>query len=155
MNHPLTLPPVQLQLRRSTDGTLRVFDPLRRRWVAFTPEERVRQHFVAFLVGTLGYPAGRMANEVPVNHNGRQRRCDTVVYDSAARPVAIIEYKAPSVSITGRAFDQILRYNMVLGTRWIIVSNGVDHYCCKVDPSEPTGYRFQAHIPSYIGLMEP
>lgn len=155
MNHPLTLPPVQLQLRRSTDGTLRVFDPLRRRWVAFTPEERVRQHFVAFLVGTLGYPAGRMANEVPVNHNGRQRRCDTVVYDSAARPVAIIEYKAPSVSITGRAFDQILRYNMVLGTRWIIVSNGVDHYCCKADPSEPTGYRFQAHIPSYAGLMEP
>ena len=155
MNHPLTLPPVPLQLRRSADGTVRVFDPLRRRWVAFTPEERVRQHFVAFLAGVLGYPAGRMANEVALNHNGRLRRCDTVVYDSAARPVAIVEYKAPSVSITGRAFDQILRYNMVLGTRWIIVSNGVDHYCCKADPTEPTGYRFQTHIPPYAELLEP
>ncbi len=144
-----------LQLRRSPDGTLRVLDPLRRRWVAFTPEERVRQHFVAFLAGVLGYPAGRMANEVSLSHNGRPRRCDTVVYDAAARPVAIIEYKAPSVSITDRTFDQIIRYNMVLGTRWIIVSNGVDHYCCKADPSEPTGYRFQPHIPAYTELLEP
>ena len=146
---------MQLSLRRSPDGVVRVFDPLRRRWVAFTPEERVRQHFVAFLTGMLGYPAGRMANEVALNHNGRSRRCDTVIYDSAARPAAIVEYKAPSVSITGRAFDQILRYNMVLGTRWIIVSNGVDHYCCKADSSEPTGYRFQTHIPTYAELLEP
>lgn len=151
---PLRLPPVRLQLRRLPDGAVQVFDPLRRRWVAYTPEERVRQHFVAFLAGALHYPPGRMANEVSLSHNGRPRRCDTVIYDASAHPVAIIEYKAPSVAITANVFDQILRYNMVLGTRWIIVSNGIDHYCCKADPSEPSGYRFHHDIPSYIELLE-
>lgn len=152
---PLTLPPVRLRLQRSSDdGVIRVFDPLRRRWVAYTPEERVRQHFVAFLAMARQYPPGRMANEVSLSHNGRSRRCDTVIYDAAARPVAVIEYKAPSVPVTEKTFDQILRYNMVLGTRWIIVSNGVDHYCCKADPSAPSGYTFRRDIPSYSDLLE-
>ena len=150
---PLSLPDVSMRLRRCPDGVIRVFDPLRRRWVAFTPEERVRQHFVAFLVASMHYPPGRMANEVAISHNGRSRRCDTVIYDSAAQPVAVLEYKSPAVVITEKTFDQIIRYNMVLGTRWIIVSNGVNHYCCKADPSAPSGYTFQRDIPSYAALI--
>ena len=110
---PLSLPDVSMRLRRCPDGVIRVFDPLRRRWVAFTPEERVRQHFVAFLVASMHYPPGRMANEVAISHNGRSRRCDTVIYDSAAQPVAVIEYKSPAVVITEKTFDQIIRYNML------------------------------------------
>lgn len=95
-----------------------------------------------------------MANEVPISHNGRRRRCDTVIYDGAARPVAIIEYKAPTVHITPATFDQIIRYNMVLATRWIIVSNGISHYCCKADPSQPAGYTFMSSLPSYPDLIQ-
>lgn len=161
MNHPadidltpLTLPPVHLKLRRDHNGIVRVFDFLRLRWVAYTPEERVRQHFTAFLAETLQYPPGRMANEVSLNHNGRRRRCDTVIYDAAALPIAVVEYKAPSVSVSDKVFDQILRYNMVLATRWIIVSNGVEHYCFKADKTEPSGYRFHPAIPAYSELLQ-
>lgn len=148
----LNLPEFDIALRRTADGHLQVADRLRGKFVALTPEEWVRQHFVNFLIEYRGYPPALMANEVGIRHNGNLRRCDTVVYDASARPVAIVEYKAPTVTITESVFDQVARYNMVLGVRWLMVSNGISHFCCEF--SYVTGsYRFVKDIPVYTGLI--
>ncbi len=131
---------------------MRVFDILRRRRVTLTPEEWVRQHFVHYLINELGYPAELLANEVSLSLNGMQRRCDSVLYDLQARPRMIIEYKAPSVPLTQQVFDQISRYNIVMRVRYLIVSNGLTHYCCCVDYEAGT-YCFLREIPPY-GQLE-
>lgn len=92
-----------------------------------------------------------MANEVQLRLNGMSRRCDTVVYDRALRPRIIIEYKAPTVDITQDVFDQICRYNMVLQADYLIVSNGLAHYCCRIDYTTQT-YAFVTEIPLYSRL---
>lgn len=147
----LNLPPAPLRLRRDPDGEVRVHDPLRRRWIVLTPEEWVRQHFVAYLQSALGYPAAMMANEVGLRLNGTQRRCDTVVYArDGLRVLAVVEYKRPSVEITSAVFDQIARYNSVLGAPCLIVSNGLRHFCCRF---RGDGYDFLTGLPSYTSLL--
>lgn len=131
----------------------KIYDRLRRKEVAFTPEEGVRQRFVDFLIDERGYPEGLMANEVGLVLNGTRRRCDTVVYDRCARPLAIVEYKAPSVAITRRVFEQIGRYNLVMGVRWLMVSNGVRSYCCRFDCRTREAV-FVADIPFYDALAD-
>lgn len=146
----LNLPPADLRLRRD-GGVLKVFDVLRRKYVTLTPEEYVRQHFVNYLTQTLGYPPSLCANESVVELNGTRRRPDTIVYGSDLRPFAIVEYKAPEVEITQEVFDQIARYNMVLRVRYLIVSNGMRHYCCVMD-YDSMAYHFIPRIPDYAEL---
>jgi hypothetical protein len=133
------------------DGKPFIFDIIRRQYVALTPEEWVRQHFVHYLISEKGYPQSLMANEVQLKLNGMSRRCDTVVYDRTLRPRVIVEYKAPTVSITQQVFDQICRYNMVLQVDYLIVSNGLVHYCCKVDNNTHT-YTFLKGIPVHTAI---
>ena len=135
----------------AADGSRQIFDRLRGKFVALTPEEWVRQHFVAFLIDHKEYPAGLMANEVALSLNGTSRRSDSVVYTSSAKPLVIIEYKAPSVRISQKTFDQIVRYNMVFQAPYLIVSNGLNHYCCHID-FENRSYKFLPDIPSYQEL---
>ena len=126
-----------------------MFCLLRHRFVALTPEEWVRQHFVSHLITDLGYPAPLLANEVSITLNSTSRRCDTVLYSSGGlRPQMIVEYKAPHIPITREVFDQILRYNMVLRVSLLIVSNGLTHYCCAIDYTNNTA-RFLSSIPTY------
>ena len=125
-----------------------IFDVIRKRYVALTPEEWVRQHFVSFLISCKGYPAGRMGNEISLVVNRQKRRCDTIVYDGRGEPVAIVEYKAPQVAITQSVFDQIVRYNMVLKVKYLIVSNGLRHYACRINYTD-NSYEFLKDIPSY------
>lgn len=148
----LNLPPRKLDLRRNSSDEIEIFDPLRQRWLYLTPEEWVRQHFVAHLIADRNYPRLLMANEVAVELNGLRRRCDTVVWNRAdATPLMIIEYKAPSVTLTQRVFDQIVRYNMVLKAPYLIVSNGLTHFCCRID-CETGEYSFLSEIPDYCNL---
>ena len=125
---------------------LKVFDPLRGKYVALTPEEYVRQHFTAWMTDYFGYPASLMKNEVSLTLNNTKRRCDTVVFRSDGTPSVIVEYKAPTVSITQNVFDQIARYNMALHSRYLIVSNGLRHFCCEMDYDNES-YAFLPHIP--------
>ena len=134
------------------DGKPAIFDIIRRQYVALTPEEWVRQHFVHFLIGHKGYPQALMANEVQLKLNGMSRRCDTVIYDRTLSPRVIVEYKAPTVNITQQVFDQIYRYNMVLQVDYLIVSNGLAHYCCKVDYPTRT-YQFLSEVPEYAQVI--
>ena len=105
-----------------------IFDVIRRRYVALTPEEWVRQHFVHFLIVHKRYPSSLMANEVLLNLNGTKKRCDTVLYKRDLSARMIVEYKAPHIEITQAVFDQITRYNMVLKVDYLVVSNGMQHY---------------------------
>lgn len=135
------------------DGLVKVYDPLRHKYVALTPEEFVRQHFTAYLRDSLGYPASLMANEVKVNLNGMAKRCDTLVYSPAdGSPLMIVEYKAPDVEICQDTFDQIVRYNMILKARFLVVSNGLRHYCCVIDYRSGT-YNFIPSVPRYASLF--
>ena len=147
----LNLPPYEKKITKKDDKPF-ILDVIRRQYVALTPEEWVRQHFVHFLIEHKGYPQSLMANEVQLKLNGMSRRCDTVVYDRALRPRVIIEYKAPSVSITQRVFEQICRYNIVLQVDYLIVSNGLAHYCCKVDYANRS-YTFVEDIPEYSNIV--
>ena len=130
--HLLHLPPAGLKIRRQ-DSKDYVFDRLRKQYVRLTPEEWVRQHFIHYLIHEKHYPEGLLANEVCISSGPVNRRCDTVLYDSFLQPQMIIEYKAPSVSISQKTFDQIMRYNYCLKVPWLIVSNGLQHYCCRMD----------------------
>lgn len=146
----LNLPQAELRITKDGDKEL-IFDSLRRKYVALTQEEWVRQNFVSFLVNHKGFLAGLMNNEVSLVQNGIKRRCDTLVSDKFGNPLVIVEYKAPSVVITQKVFDQIVRYNYVLRAKYLIVSNGLSHYCCKIN-YDAGNYAFLKEIPSYDDL---
>lgn len=148
----LNLPRYEAKIERN-NGKTQIFDPLRRCYVALTPEEWVRQHFINMLLEHKGYPASLTANEVSISLNGMSRRCDTVVYDKQLKPRVIIEYKAPSVKIDAKVFAQIARYNLVLRVDYLIVSNGLQHFCCKMD-YENNRYAFLNDIPAYSDITE-
>lgn len=142
---PLNIPMSEMKLRM-TNGSEEVWDILRKKWVALTPEEYVRQQFTSWLITEKNYPAGMMGNEISLKFNGMIRRCDTIIYDNAKNPIGIVEYKAPSITITQGTFDQIARYNMIIKARVLIVSNGLNHYCCR---SNGQNYIFLKEIPKY------
>ena len=128
-----------------------IFDDLRRRYVALTPEEWVRQHFVHYLVEHKGYPKGLLGNEVELRLGEKRLRCDSVLYNKVAEPQMIIEYKAPTIKIQQKTFDQITAYNFLLHVDYLIVSNGLQHYCCRMD-YERGEYFFLPEIPDYERL---
>lgn len=136
---------------KAAEGRTQIFDPLRNKFVTLTPEEWVRQNFTNFLTTYKGYPPALMANEVQLSLNGMSRRCDTVLYSQHLRPRMIIEYKAPHVNITQKVFDQICRYNIVMKVEYLIVSNGLQHYCCHID-YDSNSYTFLQDIPDYASL---
>lgn len=142
----LNLPFVELNIKRQGDKEY-ILDRLRKQFVRLTPEEFVRQCFINYLIEHKNYPEGLLSNEVCIELGNVKRRCDTVLYDRSLKTKMIIEYKAPSVSITQKTFDQILRYSMVLKVSWLVVTNGMEHYCCCVN--EAGEYRFIKEIPDY------
>jgi len=152
MTPTLNLPPFEANIKKM-NGMVKILDVLRHKFVALTPEEWVRQHFVHFLIERKGYSPTLMANEVAVTLNGMSRRCDTVVYrQEGLKPLMIVEYKRPDVDITQKVFNQICRYNMVLEVEYLVVSNGLKHYCCKVNLQDGI-YTFLKDIPAYADLM--
>lgn len=147
----LNLPVFDIKVTK-IDNRLSVFDRLRRKYVALTPEEWVRQHFINFLIEEKQYPISLIANEMAINLNGQKKRCDSVIFDRKGEPLVIVEYKAPDVNISQKVFDQIVRYNFVLKVNYLIVSNGLEHYCCKVD-YEKQQIAYMENIPDYESLL--
>ncbi len=144
---PLNLPPFDVKLR-GTKQHPTVFDILRRRYVALTPEEWVRQSFIHYLINHLGYPATLLANEVSLQVGQKQLRADSVLYHPDLQPRMIIEYKAPGIKITQKVFEQAYAYNTLLQVDYLIVSNGLEHYCCKID-YKGKKYLFLDRVPAY------
>lgn len=134
-------------------GKYFIFDPIRLKNVALTPEEWVRQHFVNYLLTEKQYPKNLIGNEVAISLNSLSKRCDTVVYNCFLEPLAIIEYKAPTIRITQEVLEQIARYNITLRVKYLILSNGLKHYCCKIDYIKQT-YHYLEEIPDYNVLLQ-
>jgi len=149
---PLNLPDYEIKLSGSPTKPM-IFDILRGKYVALTPEEWVRQHFVHFLINHKGYPATLLANEVKLNVGDKKLRADTVLYSRQLKPQVIIEYKAPQIEITQKVFDQIMVYNMLLHVDYLIVSNGIKHYCCKIDYNNQK-YLYLEDIPNYDIILQ-
>ena len=134
------------------DGKRMIFDFLRRKYVALTPEEWVRQHFTHFLVSQKGYPKTLLANEAQLQIGDKHLRCDTVLYNKEMQPLMIVEYKAPQIQLQQKTFDQIAAYNLLLHADYLVVSNGLQHYCCQMVYEQRT-YRFLTEIPDYSTLI--
>lgn len=147
----LNLPPFEIKLR-GTKAQPQIFDILRKKYIALTPEEWVRQHFVHFLVEHKGYPAALMANEIQLKVGEKTLRADSVLYSRDLKPRMIIEYKAPHIPITQKVFDQISIYNTLLHVDYLVVSNGLQHYICKMDYNDKK-YLFLEDIPDYKELL--
>ena len=149
--YELNLPKYGIKIANE-NGHQTIFDVLRRKYVALTPEEWVRQHFVHYLIEQKGYPQSLMANEIQLAIGNKKLRCDSVLYDRSLKPRMIIEYKAPTVNITQKVFDQITIYNMLLHVDYLVVSNGIKHYCCRMD-YENQKYLFLDDIPNYQEII--
>jgi len=147
----LNLPEYNFRIKKQ-DNKLSIFDSQRKRYVSLTPEEWVRQHFIRFLIESKGYPAALLAIEKQLNMNGMKKRCDAILYDQNANPILIIELKAPNVPISQATFDQVAVYNAKLMVSFFMISNGIEHYCCKVN-SETARYEYFPEIPHYNQLF--
>jgi len=146
----LNLPQYEIKIGEK-NGKRTIFDFLRRKYVALTPEEWVRQHFTHYLVAQKGYPKGLLGNEVELQVGEKHLRCDTILYNKQGQPQMIIEYKAPTIQLQQKTFDQISVYNLLLHVDYLIVSNGLQHYCCKMDYDHQK-YVFIEAIPDYENL---
>jgi len=140
--------PIYLFKFREQDQRTQIFDSIRRKYVALTPEEWVRQNFVQYLIKEKGFPPSLIAIEMGLKYNGLVKRGDVVVYNKAGLPLLMVECKAPEIKITQAVFDQIARYNKVLKVKYLVVTNGLNHYCCKMEYSEEN-YSFIQEIPEY------
>jgi len=148
----LNLPSYNFRLKKD-DGQNRIFDEIRKKFVALTPEEWVRQHFIRFLIDKKSVPAGLMILEKQIIMNTMARRPDILIHNKQGEPILIVECKAPEVEVTQDAFDQIARYNSVLKVPYLIVTNGMRHYCCLMDYCDNT-YRFLEDIPDYDEMIK-
>ena len=125
-----------------------VYDPLRRKYVALTPEEWVRQHFVCYLTEYLHYPPGLIRTEASFRLHSMLRRVDILIHDRAGEPVMIVECKAPTVKISQEVFDQVINYNFSYGVRCLVVTNGITHYAGRIDMQGHT-FALLDHIPDF------
>lgn len=143
---------MSFKTRLGISGRPEIFDQLRHKFVALTPEEEVRQRFITYLIEAKGYPRPLMANEVSVKVSGVTRRPDSVLFGKSSKmPRMIIEYKAPGVNISQQVFDQIRAYNSVLHARYLVVTNGRQTFCCEIDYALGKA-TFLPEIPAYDAL---
>lgn len=116
------------------------------------PEEIVRQHLIHYLIESKGYPKNLISVEMSLIYNQMQKRCDIVVFNKNAEPLLIIECKAPSIPLSQKVFDQVALYNLNLKVPYLIISNGEDCYCSKIDLITRQ-FIFLHEIPEYSTLV--
>jgi len=143
----LNLPAFDYQLKSNENKTL-IFDIIRKKYVVLTPEEWVRQHFVNFLISIKNYPVSLIAIEKQIHLNKVTKRFDILIFSNSGKPHILIECKAPNVQINQNTFDQIARYNSEINAEFLIVTNGLDHFCCQMD-TESKKYIFLNFIPDF------
>lgn len=144
---PLNLPAFPFRIQQQ-EGKPFIFDPFRKKFISLTPEEWVRQNFLAWLTVHKGYPAGLIAVEAPLKYNKLQKRADAIVYDRKGSPVLIVECKAAEIKITQEVFHQVARYNFSFGVFYLVVTNGIEHFCCRKLTSD-TDWVFLEQVPDF------
>ncbi|MBN3036029.1 MAG: type I restriction enzyme HsdR N-terminal domain-containing protein [Bacteroidales bacterium] len=151
MKTALNLPAFPARIRK-TGTREEIFDVIRRKYVTLTPEEWVRQHFVHYLVNGKSVPATLIGVEVNFRLNRLVKRADIVVYSRSGIPLMLVECKAPGVDPDQGVFDQAARYNRALNVSYLVITNGLVHYCCRVDLREGS-CSFLEEIPRYPELI--
>ncbi|MFP4555743.1 MAG: type I restriction enzyme HsdR N-terminal domain-containing protein [Bacteroidales bacterium] len=147
MNTQINLPAYEIKIRK--EGEIKqIFDPIRKKYVALTPEEWVRQHFINLLVTYKKYPRGLLAIEHPVKVNNMQQRVDIVAFNKQGKPMLIVECKAPDIQLTRKTYEQAARYNLTLKANYLVVTNGITHLCSRIDNESKKFYPLQ-DIPEY------
>jgi len=146
----LNLPPFDHKLTQSGE-TIFIWDVLRRKPVVLTPEEWVRQHVVHYLINHRGYPKGLLSLERGHHYNQRQKRTDLVALDSNGQPLLLVECKRPTVPITAATAQQAATYNLTIGAPLLLLTNGLTHFCWRVNVAERTNERL-SEVPMYGSL---
>ncbi len=147
----LNLPEYSFKIR-TVAGKTSIFDSLRKKYVRLTPEEWVRQNFVQFLITEKKYSPSLITVEAGVKVNNNPQRADLVIFDRSGNPLLVAEFKAPEIKISQQTFDQIVRYNMQLKVPFLVVSNGMQHYCCHINYAE-NSYAFLPEIPDFTAIL--
>ena len=148
----LDLPPFDHKTRQNPANTLEIWDELRRKYVVLTPEEWVRQHVAHYLMQPLGYPRGLLSLERGHRYNQRQKRTDLVALGPTGQPLLLVECKRPAVAITPAVAQQAATYNQTLRAPLLLLTNGLTHYCWRVDFEAGTNERL-AEIPPYAAAV--
>lgn len=143
----LNLPEYEFRFKNE-EGKVFIFDDLRKKYVVLNQEEWVRQNFIRYLINVKKFPVSLMVVEKKVIINRQPQRFDLLIYNRKGLPHAIVEFKAPEIKITQKVFDQVVRYNMELRVEYIIVSNGLLHFVCKIDYIN-NNYLFIKEVPVF------
>ena len=143
----LNLPNAALKIKL-VEETTQVFDEVRKKYFKLTPEECVRQNFIQYSNREKNYPFGLMHVEKKVQYNSLKTRADIVIYNREGMPIVIVECKAPNVKIIQDAFNQIAKYNYKLIVKYLVVTNGMQHFCCEMDYKN-NKINFLQDIPDY------
>lgn len=143
----LDFPHYNFRFKNSENKTA-IFDEVRKKFIILTPEEWVRQHVVQYLLQEKKYPKSLINVEKLLKINGLTKRYDVVVFNKDGSIFILVECKAPEIKITQNTFDQIARYNMTLDARYLMVTNGLNHYFCQMD-YENEKYQFLKELPDY------
>jgi len=146
----LNLPEYKCVLQKR-NGKLTIFDPIRKKYIILTPEEWVRQHFIHYLVEYLNYPKSLIKVESGLQYNQLSKRSDILIYDRKPRPLMLVECKSYDVKIVKETFEQAAMYNHTLSAKYIVLTNGMEHWCCEI---EPRGLRMMESIPAYEELFD-
>ncbi len=124
----LNLPSFPVKLKNA-NGKVWIFDGIRKKYVVLTPEEWVRQHFIAYLVDVLQYPKALLKVEAGVKYNQLAKRTDIIVFNREGKPWMVIECKAPEITLTEATANQVSVYNATLRASYVVVTNGLRHFC--------------------------
>lgn len=143
----LNLPYYPFKLKSDGNRYL-ILDELRKKYILLTPEEWVRQHIIQYLINFKNYPKGLISLEKGLRLNDLLKRTDVLVFDSNTEPLLLIECKAPEVKISQDVFDQAARYNSVYKVKYILITNGLEHFCAEIEHSS-SSYKFLNDIPSF------
>ena len=143
----LNLPTYKFRIK-SSENKFFIFDIIRKKYVMLTPEEWVRQHFILYLIEEKQYPISLIAVEKKITINKLTKRTDILIFNSDGKPDIIVECKAPSVKITQETFDQIARYNLKLNANYLVTTNGLEHFYCKMNVKNER-YDFLEDIPIF------
>jgi len=143
----LNLPPYQFKMKKDGER-IQIFDAIRKKYVVLTPEEWVRQNILQYLIQEKKFPSSLIAVEAGLKYNQLQKRADVLVYDKSGSPFLLVECKAPEVKITQDTFDQIARYNLIFKVKYLVVTNGLNHFCCIMDYTD-NSYQYLEFIPTF------
>lgn len=147
----LNFPEYSFRITRNKENKLVIFDVYRKKSLILTPEEWVRQNILRYLVEEKNFPAALISSEAGLKINTLSRRYDALIYDRKGKPLLLIECKAPKVSVNQAVFDQVGAYNQTIKAKYILVTNGLKHFCCRHDESNGK-FEFLGEIPIFDNI---